>query len=82
MSSGIYAIANIGYLRLYIGEANRLQEKWRPLLDQLNRGIHPHLALQAVWNKEGNQRRFSFHTWQEIADDPEIIGIEQLTQGK
>ncbi|WP_017653892.1 hypothetical protein [Fortiea contorta] len=44
----------------------------------LNSGNHPHAALQAEWNREGDRRHFTFHTRKEIAENQQIIGIEQL----
>jgi hypothetical protein len=78
MASGIYAIAHIGDLKLYVGDASNLHSSWPPLLNQLNSGTYPDAVLQDVWNAVGGKRRFSFHTWQDIAGDSSIVGIEQL----
>lgn len=78
MASGIYAIAHIGHLKLYIGDASHIHSIWPPLLAQLNSGTYPNAVLQAVWNTEGNKRYLSFHTQQELAAHPEIVRIEQL----
>jgi hypothetical protein len=78
MTSGIYAIANIGRLKLFVSDASKVKEKWPPLLAILESGKHPNTVLQEEWNQEANQRRFTFHTRREIAANPEIIGIEQL----
>ncbi|NWF62592.1 MAG: hypothetical protein HXY43_26000 [Fischerella sp.] len=78
MASGIYAIAHIGHLKLYVGEVNRLSKVWPPMLAQLNSGTYPHPQLQQVWNSEGNKRHFTFHTKTEIIGDKDILGIEEL----
>lgn len=78
MSSGIYAVANIGRFQLFVGDASAIETTWPRLMAILNSGTHPHAALQAEWNKQGEQRRFTFHTCQEIAGNQGIIGIEQI----
>ncbi len=78
MGSGIYAIANIGKFKLYVGEVNKISQKWPPILAQLNSGKYPNSVLQAVWNNEGGKRHFTFHTKQEIISDKDILGIEEL----
>ncbi|MBD2165290.1 hypothetical protein H6G04_12880 [Calothrix membranacea FACHB-236] len=78
MASGIYAIANIGRFKLYVSDVNHIKKIWPAMLDILNSGKHPHLALQQEWQKLAQQRYFTFHTQNEIAGNREIIGIEQL----
>jgi hypothetical protein len=78
MTSGIYAIANIGRLKLFVGDASKVKEKWPPLLAILESGKHPNTVLQEEWNQEANKRRFTFHTRREIAGNCEIIDIENL----
>lgn len=80
MASGIYAIAHIGHLKLYAGDASNLQVTWPLLLAQLNSGTYPNAALQEVWNQQGHKRRFTFHTKPNIVGDTEIVGIEQLVE--
>ncbi len=80
MTSKIYAIANIGHLKLFVGDTSNLKVVWPPQLAILNSGNHPHAALQEEWNRVGEKRRFTFHTHKEIAGNREIIGIEQLEQ--
>lgn len=79
MASGIYAVAHIGHLKLYVSDASRLHSTWSLLLAQLNSGTYPNTALQTVWNAEGGKRHFTFHTRKDLAQEQEIIGIEQLT---
>jgi hypothetical protein len=78
MASGIYAVANIGRFKLFVGDASNIEKAWPPLMAMLNSGTHPNATLQEEWNKQGEQRRFTFHTGQEIAGNQGIIGIEQL----
>ncbi|AFZ24338.1 hypothetical protein Cylst_2099 [Cylindrospermum stagnale PCC 7417] len=78
MASGIYAVANIGRFQLFVGDASKIETTWPQLMAILNNGTHPHAALQQEWNKQGEQRRFTFHTRKEIADNQKIIGIEQI----
>ncbi|AFY34837.1 hypothetical protein [Calothrix sp. PCC 7507] len=80
MSSKIYAIANIGRLKLFVSDVSNIKVVWPPQLEILNSGNHPNAALQEEWNREGDKRRFTFHTHKEIAGNREIIGIEQLEQ--
>lgn len=80
MASGLYAIAHIGHLRLFIGDASRIRSAWLPVLAQLDSGTYPNTTLQTVWNKEGSKRYFTFHLRKDIINDLEIIGIEQLAR--
>lgn len=76
MASQIYAIANIGNKKLFVGETSRLSSLWPPLLAQLNSGNYPDTELQAVWNREGEKRHFSFHLLEDLIEDSDIIGID------
>jgi hypothetical protein len=49
MTSGIYAIANIGRLKLFVGDASKVKEKWPPLLAILESGKHPNTVLQPTF---------------------------------
>ncbi|MBD2102298.1 hypothetical protein [Leptolyngbya sp. FACHB-261] len=80
MASGVYALAHIGHLRLYVGDASAIKKLWPLLLEQLNSGTYPNAALLDAWNREGDKRRFSFHTLKDIATDRAIIGIERLLE--
>jgi hypothetical protein len=80
MTSEIYAVANIGRLKLFVGDVSNIKVVWPPQLAILNHGNHPNTVLQEEWNREGKKRRFTFHTRAEIAGNREIIGIEQLEQ--
>jgi hypothetical protein len=79
MASGIYAVAHIGHLKLYVGDASRIRDTWPRLLDQLNSGTYPNTVVQMVWNTEGGMRHFTFHTRKDLAQEQDIIGIEQLS---
>jgi hypothetical protein len=78
MASGIYAIANIGRFKLFVGDVTSMKVVWPPILKMLNSGTYPHAALQQEWQQFGQLRRFTFHTQKEIAGDRNIIGIEHL----
>jgi hypothetical protein len=79
MASGIYAIAHIGHLKLYVGEASCIKNVWPSLLAQLDNGIYPNTTVQTVWDLEGGKRRFTFHTWKDLANQ-EIIGLEKAEE--
>ncbi|HEY9596915.1 MAG TPA: hypothetical protein V6D33_04540 [Cyanophyceae cyanobacterium] len=78
MASKIYAIAHIGRLKLYVGDASCISSHWPSLLAMLNNGIYPNAAVQAEWNAIGGKRYFSFHTRQDLQGQRDIVGIEQL----
>ncbi len=78
MASGIYAIAHIGHLKLYVCDSSHLQKTWPLILAQLNSGTHPNTALQETWNAEGGKRHFTFHTKKDLVNNQEIIEIEKL----
>jgi len=82
MASGIYAIAHIAHLKLYVCDASSIQQKWPQMLSQLENGTYPNPVLQQVWNSQGGKRHFTFHTKQDLINDSEIIGIEQLQEYK
>ncbi|BAY07111.1 hypothetical protein [Calothrix sp. NIES-2098] len=78
MSYRIYAIANIGRFKLFVGDLHILKVVWPPMLEMLNAGTYPHAELQQEWQQLQQQRHFTFHTRNEISGDREIIGIENL----
>lgn len=78
MKSGIFAVVNIGKLKLYVGEVDQLQTRWPLLMMQFKNGNFPHSQLQVAWNNLGEQRRFTFHTANEIADNQQILGRRQF----
>ncbi|HEY9635731.1 MAG TPA: hypothetical protein V6D14_20165 [Coleofasciculaceae cyanobacterium] len=80
MASGIYAIAHIGHLKLYVCDTSKIHSNWPLILAQLNRGSYPNAKLQQVWNTEGGKRYFTFHTRKELECDREIVGLEKLVQ--
>ncbi|WP_313933808.1 hypothetical protein [Calothrix sp. FACHB-168] len=82
MASGIYAIANIGRFKVFVGDVHSIKLVWPGILDMLNSGSYPHTALQQEWRQVSQQRHFTFHTQQEIQNNPEIVGIEQLEPTK
>jgi hypothetical protein len=78
MKSGIFAVANIGNLKLYVGEIHHLQTRWRLLMMLFINGKFPHSQLQAAWNQSGEERKFTFHTANEIAQNQQILGKKQF----
>ena len=78
MPSKIYAVAHIGHLKLYVGDTSQIRSIWPSLLAQLDSGTYPNTDLQKLWNAEGGKRYFTFHTRKDLAQQREIIGIEQL----
>lgn len=78
MRSGIFAVVNIGKLRLYIGETHQIEERWSPVLQQLSQGMHPNSTLQEEWERHKGQRRLTFHVAQDLISDRSLLGRAQL----
>ena len=78
MKSGIFAVINIGTLRLYIGETHHLKQRWEPILQQLTQGCCKHVALQAEWDKEQGNRKVTFHTASELKHETTLIRYKVL----
>lgn len=78
MSSGIFAVANIGKLKLYVGEVHHLKPRWQSIMMQLMQGQYPDLRLQQAWQEAGDQRKFTFHTAKEISENTQILGRQQF----
>ncbi|NEQ45169.1 MAG: hypothetical protein F6K00_17045 [Leptolyngbya sp. SIOISBB] len=74
MASGIYAVANFGTIRLYVGEVKHLKTRWPKMLEQLERGTFPESTIQAEWSVHKGNRRFTFHTPDEIKADNQLRG--------
>lgn len=73
MRSGIFAVVSIGAYRLYVGEVHHIKTRWRSLLADFEAGRHPDPHLQQTWNRYGKQRRFTFHTAQDLKDDIQLL---------
>ncbi|NET50819.1 MAG: hypothetical protein F6K09_19430 [Merismopedia sp. SIO2A8] len=78
MKSGIFAVVNIGRLRLYVGEPCRVKERWSPILAQLEGGQCRHGALQMEWNKYEGNRKVTFHTASDLKKETTLIRYKQL----
>ncbi|NEP19697.1 MAG: hypothetical protein F6J97_22875 [Leptolyngbya sp. SIO4C1] len=78
MKSGIFAVAHIGQLRLYVGEVQHLRTRWPIMMGQLAAGTYPDSRIQQSWNSVEGERRFTFHTAQEIKQDSQILGRAQF----
>jgi hypothetical protein len=74
MASGIYAVANFGNIRLYVGEVRHLKTRWPKMLGQLEQGNFPESTIQAEWLLHKGDRHFTFHTPDEIKADQQLRG--------
>lgn len=78
MSSGIFAVANIGKYRLYVGESHQLKPRWAKMMTLLAQGAFPSRKIQQAWQESGKERRFTFHTAKEISEDTKLYGYRQF----
>lgn len=78
MASGIFAVANIGSVRLYIGEVHQLQHRWAKIMAQLEEGTFADPVVQRAWQAVQGDRRFSFHTAKDINSDEAIRGRKRF----
>ncbi|MEL6246875.1 MAG: hypothetical protein AAFQ61_08995 [Cyanobacteria bacterium J06626_23] len=78
MKSGIFAVANIGQCRVYVGETHHLKTRWPQLMTQFAQGKFPSTKLQRAWQESANERRFTFHTAKQIVEDTDILGYKQF----
>lgn len=76
MNSSVYAVVNIGNVKLFVGDASQLSTNWKPIFTQLNLGTYPHPLVQIAWKQAGNKRRFSFHSKEDLINDSDIIGLK------
>ncbi|MEM9116645.1 MAG: hypothetical protein AAF827_10660 [Cyanobacteria bacterium P01_D01_bin.6] len=74
MASGIYAVVNFGTVRLYVGEVKHLKTRWPKMLKKLEQGLFPEPTIQAEWTMHKGDRRFTFHTPDEIKSDGQLRG--------
>lgn len=74
MSSGIFAIANFGAIRLYVGEVKHLKTRWPKMVAQLEQDSFPDPDVQREWKNCLGDRRFTFHTAEQIQADAKIRG--------
>ncbi len=78
MASGIFAVANIGPVRLYVGEAHHIKTRWPQILSLLEQGQFTDAVVQHAWNTTAGDRRFSFHTAQDIDSEDTLRGRQQF----
>ncbi|MEM9809299.1 MAG: hypothetical protein AAF959_28955 [Cyanobacteria bacterium P01_D01_bin.56] len=78
MSSGIFAVATIGKYRLYVGETHLLKERWAKMLTLFAKGDFPSDKLQKAWQESNKERKFTFHTAEQISEDKQIFGYRQF----
>ncbi len=74
MASGIFAVANIGSVRLYVGEVHQLKSRWAEILVQLEKGTFADSVVQEAWVSARGDRRFSFHTAKDLDADATMRG--------
>ena len=80
MKSGIFAVVNIGQLRLYIGEMHNFKQRWEPLLQQLSQGQCKHVGLQAEWDKHKGERKVTFHTIDDLKSERTLLKYKQFVK--
>lgn len=78
MKSGIFAVANIGQYRMYVGETHHLKTRWPLMIQKFAQGQFPSAKLQQAWHESGKNRRFTFHTAKQIVEDTTILGYQQF----
>ena len=78
MSSGIFAVANIGKYRLYVGETHQLKPRWAKMMAMFSQGKFPSKKIQQAWQESSKERRFTFHTAKQIAEDTNLLGYRQF----
>lgn len=76
MSSGIFAVANIGHFRCYVGPAHELRKRWPPIMQALSQGTFGHPALEAEWQQLEGERRFTFHRAADLAEAYDIVNLD------
>ncbi len=74
MGTGIYAIANLGTVRLYVGQVTHLKTRWPKMMAQLDDGKFPNPIVQSAWETHKAERRFTFHTAEDLQTDANIHG--------
>ena len=78
MSSGIFAVANVGKYRLYVGESHQLKARWAKMMTMFVQGTFPSQKIQQAWQESSKERRFTFHTADQISGDKDIVGYRQF----
>lgn len=78
MSSGIFAVANIGKYRLYVGETHQLKTRWAKIMTMFAQGTFPSEKIQQAWQESSKERRFTFHTAKQISEETDIVGYRQF----
>ena len=78
MSSGIFAVATIGKYRLYVGETHQLKDRWSKMLVLFAQGTFPSETLQKAWQASNKERKFTFHTAEQISQEKNLYGYRQF----
>jgi len=74
MTTGIYAIANFGKIKLYVGEVKHLKTRWPKMVAQLEQGTFPDQDIQREWQLCRGDRRFTFRTAEQVEADLQLRG--------
>jgi hypothetical protein len=74
MSSEIYAIANLGSVRFYVGQVQHLKTRWPKMMLDLEQGTFPNQEVLAAWQANKQSRRFTFHTAEDVNADLHLYG--------
>ncbi len=77
MTKGIYKIENIWDGKVYIGESNNIEERWKTHKEDLNNNKHHSYKLQEAWNKDG-EISFVFEIIKELDDNLNFIALQDL----
>ena len=80
MTSGIFAVVNIGQLRVYVGEMHTFKKRWESLLQQLNDGQCKHTGLQAEWDRHNGKRKVTFHTVADLKSETTLLRYKQFVK--
>ena len=78
MSSGIFAVANVGKYRLYVGESHKLKARWAKMMTMFLQGTFQSQTIQQAWQESSKERKFTFHTAKEISEDTKLYGYRQF----
>lgn len=74
--TGVYAIVNLLDGKQYVGSSKDLRRRWRDHLNELRSNKHPNHHLQCAFHKYGADA-FDFRILQEIANEDELVSVEQ-----
>lgn len=73
---GIYCIKNIKNNKIYIGQTNDIDIRWKNHINMLKRNAHTNIHLQNAWNKYG-ENSFEFSVIYEATEDDNLNSLEK-----